>query len=122
MLNPSFWISIFATSIFGIVDAMFFLFAEDLLQEKIKKFKFFDGISSELLTGGISASIAIFVSTLIGLQIKKNYNITENPLYDSMGIIVGTFIVLLLYKGFTLTKKSRSLSKNKRNSHIIPKN
>lgn len=107
MLNPSFWISIFATSIFGIIDAMFFLFAEDLLQEKIKKFKFFDGISSELLTGGISASIAIFVSTLIGLQIKKKYNIYESPWHDSFGILIGTLVVLVIYKLFNIENKRK---------------
>ena len=98
----NFLISIFATSLFGIVDAIFFLFAEDTLQEKILKFKFFDGLSSELLTGGISASIAIFVSSFLGMLIRKKYKIIENPLFDAIGILVGTIVVLLFYKIFKI--------------------
>jgi len=101
-MNFNFLISLFATSIFGIIDAMFFLFAEDTLQKRILKYKFFDEISGELLTGGISASIAIFVSTFISILIKKKYKISESPIYDSLGILLGTFIILLFYKAFKL--------------------
>lgn len=90
-----------STIIFGIVDAMFFLFAESLLQKQIMQFNFFNSISAELLTGGISASIAILVSSCIALQIKKYYNIVEHPMYDFIGILVGTLMVLLLYKVYT---------------------
>ena len=114
----TFFISLLATCIFGVIDAMFFLFAEDLLQERILKFKFFDEISSELLTGGISASIAIFVSSYIGFQIKKKYQVLESPIYDSLGILLGTFVVLFIYKIFTL-KKNKFLEDKK--LHVIPK-
>ena len=57
-------ISLLSATIFGLIDGLFFLIAEDELQKKIVKLAYFDEITAELLTGGISAGVAIFFATL----------------------------------------------------------
>ena len=49
-------ISILSSVIFGVIDALFFLTAEDELQDKIESLPYFDLNMAVLLTGGISAA------------------------------------------------------------------
>lgn len=90
-------ISLISTIIFGMIDGLFFLFAEESFQEKIKNLEIFDQNSSELMTGGISAAAAIFVSSIISKHIRKRYDILEEPFIDSIGIILGTIMVIIVY-------------------------
>ena len=90
--------SLFATIIFGLIDGLFFLLAENTFQKWIIKFNFFNEITAELFTGGFSASVAIFVSTYISILFRKHFNILEHPFIDSFGILLGTIIIILFYK------------------------
>jgi hypothetical protein len=92
-------ISLLSTIIFGMIDAMMFLFAEEDLQSQFNNIPFFDNNMSELLTGSISASVAIFISSIIKHKLDNSYDILEHPLIDVAGILIGTFIILALYKG-----------------------
>lgn len=88
--------------LFGIIDALFFLFAETTLQDKINQLYFFDRNMAELLTGGISASIAIFFTTLI--RNISNVKMSSNPFVDVLGIMIGTFVVIFFYHLFKIKK------------------
>ena len=106
-------ISVLSATIFGLIDGLFFLVAEDELQKRIVKLPYFDEITGELLTGGISAAVAIFFATLVSRIINKKYKIEENPIYDFIGILVGTIIIIVIYNFIKMFKK-RSRIKNKK--------
>ena len=53
---------------------------------------------AELLTGGISAALAIFISSFVKESISKKYKILDKPYIESLGIMVGTVIIIVMYK------------------------
>ena len=62
------------------------------------KIPFLDKVSSEVLTGGISSALSIFIASSIKDHIEKHHAIRSTPLYDSIGILIGTTITILIYK------------------------
>lgn len=88
-----------ASIVFCFVDSMIFLFVEDKLNIYWKK-QHISPTLIPILNGGLSASIAIYASVLIGNHLKMKYDIFEHPLIDSLGMIIGTIIILLIYKIF----------------------
>ena len=90
-------ISLISSIIFGIIDALFFLIAEDTLQKKLVKINFVDNNMAELMTGGISASFAIFISNYIKNILERHHHLIEHPLIDASGIIIGTLLIIFLY-------------------------
>ena len=97
-------LSIIVTIIFGIIEALFFLTAEETLEEKLADLPLFNDTMAELLTGGISTAVAILVASTIKIYIEKNYKIIENPFIDSAGILIGTLTVVFIYRLFCLIK------------------
>ena len=91
------YISLIGTVVFGLIDACFFLFAEETLQQKIQKIPHFDQVMAELTTGAISAAIALFLANLIRLQLERHYQLIDHPLLDVTGIFLGTLLILVLY-------------------------
>ena len=61
------------------------------------KLPYFDNKMAELLTGGISTAIAILLTGILRMQIHKKYKILDHPLVDSIGIVIGTLIIIILY-------------------------
>lgn len=93
-----FYISLLSSIIFGIIDSLFFLLAEIELQNLILKIPGFDMNMAELLSGGVSASIAIFFSVMVSNYIIKKYKIhNSSPFMDSIGILIGTLVVIGIY-------------------------
>ena len=107
--------SLLGTIIFGFIDSLFFLIAEDSLQKEIKKIKFIDNNIAELATGGISASLAIFASSLIRRKLKTKYDILEYEWIDSAGIILGTIFVIIFYYCYKIIKKKIKDKRNRKN-------
>ena len=101
-------LTLISTIVFGLIHGLFFLFAEEKIQEPIKNMEYFDKIMAELLTGGISAACAIMFSSIIE-KIISHYtkNMIKHPLLDAMGVIIGTFIVIISYKLFIKNKKKK---------------
>ena len=115
-------LSFIGTISFGIIDALFFLFIEEGLTKKLEKVKILDKITVPLFIGGLSASVSIFASTFISKLLHKHFEIIETPFIDSIGILVGTIIVILCYYmykhfGSEISKKIVDLEK-----HIVKKN
>ena len=90
-------LSLISTVVFGIIDAVFFLFFEETLQEKIKKLFNVSISIAEVITGALSASTAIFVASNIRMSISEELYLVNNPLLDVTGILLGTFIVTATY-------------------------
>ena len=90
-------LSLVSTILFGIVDGLFFLLAEESLQDKFMKISFFDPNMAELLSGGISTSVAIFVTFYTHSYIHEHYHLVEHPLIESSGVLIGTLILLIGY-------------------------
>lgn len=103
-------ISLIGTIVFGIIDAVIFLFSETTLQKKFNQISFFDENMSELLTSGISSSIALFFATMIRLKLKKIYKILEHPLIDVIGIMMGTILIMILYYTYKVYHKKNKIS------------
>ena len=93
-------ISLISVIIFGVIDGLFFLLAEETLQNKIKKLNLLDDNSVELITGGFSAAFAIFISSFIEYLLEKKFKLITNPFLDSLGILIGTCIVVGSYNLF----------------------
>jgi hypothetical protein len=91
-------LSLISPLIFGIIDGSFFLINQGNLKNKLLKIKFFDDNDAELLTGCISASLAIFIYGFINLKINEKFKLIENPFLDIAGIIMATFIIIFIRK------------------------
>ena len=91
------FLSLISTIIFGIIDALFFLFFEETIQKKIKNFMNVSLDIAELIVGGLSTATAIFISSIVKMSIEDKLYLIDNPLLDASGIILGTFIVILTY-------------------------
>lgn len=104
-------ISLLAAIVFGLVDGIFFLVAEETLQDRIKKLAFFDDTTAELFTGGVSASVSILIASYFELILSKHTELLEHPILDFVGIMTGTVLIILLYKLYKLIKDK--MKKNK---------
>ena len=107
-------ITLISTISFGIIDGGFFLFFEETIQDKLLKNKIMDLKSVELFVGGLSAAASIFFLTAIEEYIATHMEIHSHPLLDSIGIIIGTIIVIIVYNIF-LKNKNDSENVNKSN-------
>lgn len=100
------FLSLIATIIFGLCDSSFFLIGIEGIQGILMKIPFLDKVSSEVLTGGISSSLSIFIASSIKEQIEKHHAIRSTPVYDSIGILVGTIITIIVYKIYKKLKEN----------------
>jgi hypothetical protein len=90
-------LSLVSTIIFGVIDALFFLFFEETIQKKIKKHMHISLDIAELIVGAVSASTAIFISSSIKMSMEEELYLIKHPLLDASGILLGTFVVTLTY-------------------------
>jgi hypothetical protein len=97
-------ISFISSIIFSLIDSLFFLIGEDYIQKTLLTIPFIDQNMAELITGGISSAISILFFSLVKQIISKKYNIIDNPYIDAIGILLGTFIVITIYKLFVNIK------------------
>ena len=85
--------------IFAMIDSGIFLFIEEDVDGYLKKFDSLNNVTRPIFESGVSASIAILIASIIKKYlILPNFKIKENPITESIGVILGTIIVILLYK------------------------
>lgn len=107
---------------FGIIDGGLFIFAEEFVQTELIKISFFDVNMAELASGGISASIAIFISSFIHEKLREHYKLIDSPLLDAAGVILGTSILLVIYYFYKKYKTEVKKEPIKLfNSHVLVK-
>lgn len=90
-------LSIIITIIYGIIHSILTLTIFKKYKNKFKG-KYIDQNVSELIYSGISASIAILIISYSKIYIKYQFNnIIDHPLLDSVGVMIGTIIVIFTY-------------------------
>ena len=100
-------ISIIASVVFGIIDALNFFLVEEKLNNFWKQFSFLDETTIPILNGGISAAISIVIAYYVEHYISTHFNVLKHPGLEAAGIIIGAVIVLVGYK--VLTKNPKPL-------------
>jgi hypothetical protein len=98
-------ISLIASITCGVVDALFFLLLEENLSIILKKQFNLDDTTTPLILGGIAASISILCAIHIEQFLAAKYNMLHRtPYSEAFGIIVGTVIVIILFKFYIKLK------------------
>lgn len=98
-------ISMLASVVFGIIDALNFFLVEEQLTNFWKQFSFLDETTIPILNGGISAAISIVIAYYVEHYISTHFNVLKHPALEGIGIIIGTVIVLVGYKILTRDPK-----------------
>jgi hypothetical protein len=89
---------------FCLVDSLFFLLIENKLNIFWKKKNISEQIIP-ILNGGLSSSVAIFVAVIIEDNLKMKYDVFQHPIIESAGMIVGTILILILYKIYIINNQ-----------------
>ena len=90
-------ISLLSMISFSFIDSTIFLFVEEDLDEYFIKYLDLDKISRPLLLSGISSAIAILCASSLEHKLIEKFNIVKNPVIDSLGILIGTILVIVIY-------------------------
>lgn len=98
-------LSLLSTIIFSILDNILFFILEITVQDKLEETKYIDRNMAELMMGGISSAISIFIASLVEKKINKSYQLRTNPYLDFFGIIIGTMIVIISYILYNYLRK-----------------
>ena len=98
-------LSITTFVIYGFIDSLFFgVFLHEGLAQVFNKIGLRPD-NSDIMVGALSSSIAIVISTYI-----KNYNknifgeLMEHPVFDIIGVILGTYLYVIVYKEYRTIK------------------
>ena len=97
------------SAVFGSIDALFFLTAEQELNAFLKN----KGIPLNLIpliVGALSASISIFIASYIEHYMGKKFIIIKHPLLDAIGIIIGTLLISIGYIAYLGYNKSHHIA------------
>ena len=97
--------SIVTFIIYGFIDSLFFgIFLTEGLAQIFNKIGLRRN-NSDIMVGALSSSVAIVISTYI-----KNYNknifgeLIEHPVFDIIGVILGTYLYVIVYKEYRTIK------------------
>ena len=91
-------ISLVGSTIFAIVDSIFFLLINSRIENYLLKFKALNITIIHLFVGGLAAACGLSITTFIKGKLKTlEEDIIEEPLIDAIGVIIGTMIVVLIY-------------------------
>ena len=83
--------------IFSIIEYVLLLVTEETMTKFLQK-DIHNFIILTMVKATISSVLSLFIVNLLEKKIfKRNFNIMRNPLIDSLGIIVGSFIVIFVY-------------------------
>ena len=86
---------------FTIIDTLFFLYIEDHLHEYWKKRELEKDII-HVINSGIATSISIVIAMIIEHYLERHFDMFKHPLIDASGVVIGTIIMILLYKVFVI--------------------
>lgn len=89
---------------FTIIDTLFFLYIEDHLHEYWEK-REFEKNMIHVINSGIATSISIIFAMIIENYLERHFDMFKHPLIDATGVVIGTIIMILLYKVFVIGHK-----------------
>lgn len=96
-------IAFLSSIVFSLVDGIFFLVGEEKIQKKLTMISFIDHNSAELITSGLTTAISILFFGYIKNYLVLRFRIQHDPIIDSIGILIGTFLIVSLYIIFNKT-------------------
>jgi uncharacterized protein YacL len=83
--------------IFSIIEYFLLLVTEETMTKFLEK-DVHNIIILTMIKATISSVLSLFIVNFIEKKIfQRNFNIMRNPFIDSLGIIVGSFIVIFVY-------------------------
>ncbi len=92
-------------TLFSIIDSLIFLTAQQNMSQFLDN-NFHNRNIVGLIENSFSTGIAFLIASFIERKIySRNINILKHPVIDFIGILLGGFIVTLIYYLFTLIKK-----------------
>ena len=97
-IYPVLLISMVASIIFGVIDALNFLFLEEKLESYWKKLSFLDDKTIPLINGGLAAAISMLIAVHIEHYLEEKYTLFRHPAINATGVIIGTILVILAHK------------------------
>ena len=93
----------FLFSIFyGFIESFIFLLSEKYIQDDLLRHYNIDLAIAELFIGGICASLSFIGATTISRYFRFDVSNKDNVLIDGIGMLLGTFIVMLIYWKFDI--------------------
>ena len=110
-------ISLCSSMIFAVTQSFLILYAEKHVDKKLETIAFLDEYSVPILTSAISSSLCIFLYVVVENVLQSKFNIMSNPFLDSIGIILGTLIFIMIYNIFNKIDKENKLKLTKENKH-----
>ena len=118
---PIIAISMLSAAIFGTIDALSFLFAEDTMTKVLRSTGIFSEDTLPLAVGGISAAFALFIAVIIEKWLESRFTLLKSPYIDASGIIIGTILVIAGVRIYNKIYPSVHLSaKPRKNSEKAP--
>jgi len=91
---PIIAISMLSAAIFGMIDALSYLFAEDTVTGVLRSTGLFSESTLPLMVGGISTAAALFIAILVEKWLAARFTLLKSPYIDASGIIIGTILVI----------------------------
>jgi len=95
------YISIFASIIFGIVESLNFLIIEKVTKDELKKDIKLEADMLALIRASITGITSIIIAVYLERYIESNYKTNRTPFIRVLGIIIGTILVIALFKLYT---------------------
>ena len=98
-------LSILICVFLGLIHAVFILICEIPLKNIISNY--LDETTSELVSNGVSTSIAVFIGTLciMYINVRFKFILTKNPFVEAGGVFIGVMLVAvfnyIMYKAPT---------------------
>lgn len=106
-LRP-FLFGLFFSIIFSIIEYVLLFITEETMTKFLEK-DIHNLIILSMVKATVSSVLSLFIVNLLEKKIfKRNFNIMRNPFIDSLGIIVGSFIVIFVYYIIINRKKKNS--------------
>ena len=104
-------ISLCTFVVFGFIDALFFgIYLSEGASKFFEKLGLNDD-NSDIMVGALSASTAIIASTYIKKVNHKIFGeIIEHPLLDVAGIILGTYLYIVIIRRYQIFKRKHTKS------------
>ena len=89
-------------SLYGFLESFIFLLSEKYIQYDLIHKYHIDLAMAELIIGGISASLSFVLATTIGRYFRYKSSYGENVFINGLGILLGSFGVILMYWIFNI--------------------
>lgn len=93
--------------IFSIIEYFLLLVTEETMTKFLEE-DIHNIIILTMVKATISSVISLFIVSYVEKELfKRNFNVMRNPLVDSLGIIIGSFLVILIYYIIVNSKKKK---------------